>query len=157
MEILVSRCGQLELRQDTAPLLRQGHKRGLVRAKKHGTKSGSGAPLRRGFLLTSQGTSPTPVALQSSKAYRSRKSGRGAYRWGGCAMVLNAKEIERREVWATVKLAVRAYSENPSELNSAHVSKAILRLRTVRERAAAARISDLLDARKHQDKSRTSP
>ncbi len=72
-------------------------------------------------------------------------------------MVLNAKEIERREVWATVKLAVRAYSENPSELNSAHVRKAILRLRTVRERAAVARISDLLDARKHQDKSRTSP
>ena len=72
-------------------------------------------------------------------------------------MVLNAKEIERREAWATVKLSVRAYSENPSELNSAHVSKAILRLRTVRERAVAARISDLLDARKRQDKSRTSP
>ncbi len=31
---------------------RREHKRGgLVRAKKHGTKSGSGAPLRRGFLL----------------------------------------------------------------------------------------------------------
>ncbi len=70
-------------------------------------------------------------------------------------MVLNAEEIERREVWATVKLAVRAYSENPSEPNSAHVRKAILRLRTVRERAVAARISGLLDARKHQDKSRT--
>ncbi len=28
---------------------RRGHKRGLVRAKKHGTKSGPGAPLRRGF------------------------------------------------------------------------------------------------------------
>ena len=28
---------------------RRGSKRGLVRAKKHGTKSGSGAPLRRGF------------------------------------------------------------------------------------------------------------
>ena len=72
-------------------------------------------------------------------------------------MVLNAEEIERREVWATVKQTVRAYSEDPSELNSAHVSKAILRLRTERERAAVARISDLLDARRHQDKSRTSP
>ncbi len=71
-------------------------------------------------------------------------------------MVLNAEEIERREVWATVKLTVRAYSENPSELNSAHVRKAILRLRTVRERAVAARISDFLDARKHQDKGRKS-
>ncbi len=71
-------------------------------------------------------------------------------------MVFNAEKIERREVWATVKLTVRAYSENPSELNSANVRKAILRLRTVRERAVAARISDLLDARKHQDKSRTS-
>ncbi len=45
----MSRCGQLELRQDTAPLLRQGHRRGLVRAKKPGTKSGTGAPLRRRF------------------------------------------------------------------------------------------------------------
>ncbi len=45
----MSRCGQLELRQDTAPLLRQGHQRGLVRAKKPGTKSGTGAPLRRRF------------------------------------------------------------------------------------------------------------
>ncbi len=72
-------------------------------------------------------------------------------------MVFNAEEIERREVWATVKLAVRAYSENPSEPNSTHVRKAILRLRTVRERAVAARISDLLDAREHQDKSHTSP
>ncbi len=30
---------------------RWGHKRGLVRAKKHGTKSGTGAPLRRGFFF----------------------------------------------------------------------------------------------------------
>ncbi len=29
---------------------RRGYKRGLVRAKKHGTKSGTGAPLRRGFF-----------------------------------------------------------------------------------------------------------
>ncbi len=72
-------------------------------------------------------------------------------------MVLNAEEIERREVWATLKLTVRAYSDNPSEPNSAHVSKAILRLRTVRERTAVARMSDMLDARKHRDKSRTSP
>ncbi len=71
-------------------------------------------------------------------------------------MVFNAKEIERREVWATVKRTVRAYSENPSELNSAHVRKAILRLRTIRERALAERISGSLDARKHQDKGRTS-
>jgi hypothetical protein len=72
-------------------------------------------------------------------------------------MVLNTEEIERREAWATIKLTVRAYSRNPCEPNSAHVHEAILRLRTVRERAVAARISDLLDARKHQDKSRTSP
>ena len=72
-------------------------------------------------------------------------------------MVLNTEEIERREAWATVKLTVRAYSENPSELNSAHVRKAIFRLRTVREHASlAARISDLPDARKHQYKSRRS-
>ena len=71
-------------------------------------------------------------------------------------MVLNAEEIERRETWATVKMAVRAYSENPCELNSAHVRKALLRLRTMRERALAERISRSLDARKHQDKGRTS-
>ena len=28
---------------------RRGYWRGLVRAKKHGTKSGNGAPLQRGF------------------------------------------------------------------------------------------------------------
>ncbi len=39
--------GSLVLRRRDRP----GHKRGLVRAKKHGTKSGSGALLRRGFLL----------------------------------------------------------------------------------------------------------
>ncbi len=33
----------------------RGDKRGLVRAKKHGTKSGSGAPLRRGFSFVSYG------------------------------------------------------------------------------------------------------
>ncbi len=71
-------------------------------------------------------------------------------------MVFNAKEIERREVWANLKLTVRAYSENPSELNSARVRKAILRPRTIRERALAERISRSLDARKHQDKGRTS-
>ncbi len=71
-------------------------------------------------------------------------------------MVFNAKEIERREVWANLKLTVRAYSENPSELNSARVRKAILRLRTIRGRALAERISGSLDARKHQDKGRTS-
>ena len=72
-------------------------------------------------------------------------------------MVVNAEKIERREAWATVKLAVRAYSGNPYELNSTHVREAMLRLRMVRERALAARISDLPGARKHQDKSRTSP
>ncbi len=30
---------------------RRGYKSGLVRANPHGTKSGSGAPLRRGFSL----------------------------------------------------------------------------------------------------------
>jgi len=39
-------AGSLVLRR----MDRRGHKRGLVRAKKHGTKSGSGAPLRRGFF-----------------------------------------------------------------------------------------------------------
>ena len=60
-------------------------------------------------------------------------------------MVLNAGEIERREAWATVKLAVRAYSKNPSEPNSAQVRKALLRLKTVRERALAERMSRSLD------------
>ncbi len=60
-------------------------------------------------------------------------------------MVLNNEEIERREVWATLKLAVRAYAENPSEPNSAQVHKAILRLKTVRERALVERISRSLD------------
>ncbi len=46
-------AGSLVLRR----MDRRGTKRGLVRAKKHGTKSGTGAPLRRGFfysLLTAQ-------------------------------------------------------------------------------------------------------
>ena len=60
-------------------------------------------------------------------------------------MVLNAEEIERREAWATVKLAVQAYSKNPSEPNSAQVRKALLRLKTVRERALAERMSRSLD------------
>ncbi len=38
-------AGSLMLRR----MDRRGHKRGLVRAKKRGTKSGSGAPPRRGF------------------------------------------------------------------------------------------------------------
>ncbi len=38
-------AGSLVLRR----MDRRGHKRGLVRAKKHGTKSGSGASLRRGY------------------------------------------------------------------------------------------------------------
>ncbi len=71
-------------------------------------------------------------------------------------MVLNAEEIERREAWATVKLAVRAYSENPSEPNSAQVRKAVLRLKTVRERVLAERISQSLDVPKHQAKGRAS-
>ncbi len=52
----------------------RGHKRGLVRAKKHGTKSGSGAPLRRGFSLaifggngrtSMAGTSPSEHTAQT--------------------------------------------------------------------------------------------
>ncbi len=42
---LTGAAGSLVLRR----MDRRGHKRGLVRAKKHGTKSGSGTPLRRGF------------------------------------------------------------------------------------------------------------
>ncbi len=41
---IVGAAGSLVLRR----MDRRGHKRGLVRAKKHGTESGSGAPLRRG-------------------------------------------------------------------------------------------------------------
>ncbi len=37
-------------------VLRRMDHRGLVRAKKHGTKSGTGAPLRRGFSLASYGS-----------------------------------------------------------------------------------------------------
>ncbi len=44
--LLLRAAGSLVLRR----MDRRGHKRGLVRAKKHGTKSGSGAPLRRGFF-----------------------------------------------------------------------------------------------------------
>ena len=35
------------------------HKRGLVRARKHGTKSGSGGPARRGLLPVNADSSPT--------------------------------------------------------------------------------------------------
>ncbi len=45
MKTLVA-AGSLVLRR----MDHRGHKRGLVRAKKHGTKSGTGAPLRRGFF-----------------------------------------------------------------------------------------------------------
>ncbi len=41
--VIVGATGSLVLRR----MDRQGHKRGLVRARKHGIKSGSGAPLRR--------------------------------------------------------------------------------------------------------------
>ncbi len=41
-----SAAGSLVLRR----MDRRGHKRGLVRAKTHGTKSGIGDPLRRGFF-----------------------------------------------------------------------------------------------------------
>ncbi len=40
-------AGSLVLRR----MDRRGHKRGLVWAKKHGTKRGSGAPLRQGFCF----------------------------------------------------------------------------------------------------------
>jgi hypothetical protein len=36
-------------------------------------------------------TSPTPVVLQSSKAYRSRKPGRGAWRWEAAPCVPTPK------------------------------------------------------------------
>ena len=75
---------------------------------------------------------------------------------GACAMRSDTEEKERREIWFAVKMAVRAYAEDPSELNTVGVRKVLLRLRTVRERALAARIPELLDAREHQDKVRTS-
>ena len=68
----------------------------------------------------------------------------------------DTEEKEHRETWFDVKMAVHAYAENPSEFNTVGVRKAILRLRTVRERALAARMSEFLDAREHQDKIRTS-
>ncbi len=48
-------AGSLVLRR----MDRRGRKRGLVRAKKHGTKSGSGARLRQGFLSVNADSSPT--------------------------------------------------------------------------------------------------
>ncbi len=42
---IVGTAGSLVLRR----VDRRGHKRGLVRANKDGTKSGSDAPFRRGF------------------------------------------------------------------------------------------------------------
>jgi hypothetical protein len=63
---------------------------------------------------------------------------------GGYAMRSDTEEKERQENWSAVKLAVRAYAKNPSEFNSVAVRKALLRLRMVRERALAARISELL-------------
>ncbi len=53
----ISTAGSLVLRR----MDRRGHKRGLVRAKKHGTKSGSGAPLRRVFPR--RNLNPRRVAL----------------------------------------------------------------------------------------------
>ncbi len=44
--LLLRAAGSLVLRR----MDRRGHKRGLVRAKTHGPKSGTGAPLQRGFL-----------------------------------------------------------------------------------------------------------
>ncbi len=43
---IVGAAGSLVLRR----MDRRGTSDGLVRAKKHGTKSGTGAPLRRGFF-----------------------------------------------------------------------------------------------------------
>ena len=40
----------VEVLQGMEPKSGEVVRRGLVRARKHGTKSGSGAPLRRGFL-----------------------------------------------------------------------------------------------------------
>jgi len=71
-------------------------------------------------------------------------------------MSSDTEEKERREIWFAVKMAVRAYAENPSEFNTVTVRKVLLRMRTVRERALAARISELLDSREHQDKIHTS-
>ncbi len=55
-------AGSLVLRR----MDRRERKRGLVRAKKHGTKSGTGAPLRRGFFLLPVGAAnatATPKCL----------------------------------------------------------------------------------------------
>ena len=60
------------------------------------------------------------------------------------------------DVAGVATVAVRAYTENPSELNSTRVRNALLRLRTARERALAERISQALDARERQDRGRTS-
>jgi len=68
----------------------------------------------------------------------------------------DTEEKERRENWFAVKMAVHAYAENPSEFNSVGVRETLLRLRTAREHALAERISQVLDAREHQDRSRIS-
>ena len=45
--VRIAAAGSLVLRR----MDRRGHKRGLVRDKKHGTKSGSAAPFQRGFFF----------------------------------------------------------------------------------------------------------
>ncbi len=56
-------AGSLVLRRR----VRRGHKSGIVRAKKHGTKSGSGAPLRWGFSFASYG--PLSTAFLDIQSY----------------------------------------------------------------------------------------
>ncbi len=52
-------AGSLVLRR----MDRRGHKRGLVWAKKHGTKRGSGAPLRRGSSFCKPGLVHNPETV----------------------------------------------------------------------------------------------
>ncbi len=54
------------------------------------------------------------------------------------------EEKERRDAWSALKAAVHDYAVDPSDSNSAEVRRALLRIRTVRERLLAARISGSL-------------
>ncbi len=61
-------------RDFAAPLLRQGHQRGPVRAKKHGTKSGSGAPLRRGLSVLDCRQNPSKSANWTNPAKNAKNT-----------------------------------------------------------------------------------
>ena len=52
-----------------------------------------------------------------------------------------AEEEEQREAWFALRAAVHDYSKEPTEPNSASVSKAVHRLRVAREQVATLKTS----------------